>query len=107
MPRMGGFDVIAWVRQQPGLKRLPLVVLTLPGTSRPPGRRIGSPDWVSSTGAVSATRSAASQPASTSESVQGVCPSPPEVSQFERSEPKIGVSSAPLCATRVVALLSR
>ena len=28
MPRMGGFDVIAWVRQQPGLKRLPLVVLT-------------------------------------------------------------------------------
>jgi CheY-like chemotaxis protein len=28
MPRMGGFDVISWVRQQPGLKRLPLVVLT-------------------------------------------------------------------------------
>jgi CheY-like chemotaxis protein len=28
MPRLGGFDVIAWVRQQPGLKRLPLVVLT-------------------------------------------------------------------------------
>lgn len=28
MPRLGGFDVISWVRQQPGLKRLPLVVLT-------------------------------------------------------------------------------
>ena len=28
MPRKNGFEVIQWVRQQPGLKRLPLVVLT-------------------------------------------------------------------------------
>lgn len=28
MPRKNGFDVIAWIRQQPGLKRLPIVVLT-------------------------------------------------------------------------------
>jgi CheY-like chemotaxis protein len=28
MPRLGGFDVISWVREQPNLKRLPLVVLT-------------------------------------------------------------------------------
>jgi CheY-like chemotaxis protein len=28
MPRKGGFEVIQWVREQPGLKRLPLVVLT-------------------------------------------------------------------------------
>src|SRR6202008_1969122 len=28
MPRKNGFEVIAWVRQQPGLRRLPLVVLT-------------------------------------------------------------------------------
>lgn len=28
MPRKNGFEVISWVRQQPGLKRLPLVVLT-------------------------------------------------------------------------------
>jgi CheY-like chemotaxis protein len=28
MPRKNGFEVIAWVRQQPGLKRLPIVVLT-------------------------------------------------------------------------------
>jgi len=28
MPRKNGFEVIQWVRQQPGLKRLPIVVLT-------------------------------------------------------------------------------
>ena len=28
MPRRNGFEVIAWVRAQPGLKRLPIVVLT-------------------------------------------------------------------------------
>jgi CheY-like chemotaxis protein len=28
MPRMNGFDVLAWLRQQPGLKRLPVTVLT-------------------------------------------------------------------------------
>lgn len=28
MPRKNGFEVITWVRSQPGLKRLPIVVLT-------------------------------------------------------------------------------
>ncbi len=28
MPRKNGFEVIAWVREHPGLKRLPIVVLT-------------------------------------------------------------------------------
>src|SRR5712691_4752034 len=28
MPRKNGFEVIQWVRAQPGLKRLPLVILT-------------------------------------------------------------------------------
>ena len=28
MPRVSGFDVLAWLRKQPGLKRLPVVVLT-------------------------------------------------------------------------------
>jgi CheY-like chemotaxis protein len=28
MPRRNGFEVISWLRSQPGLKRLPLVVLT-------------------------------------------------------------------------------
>jgi CheY-like chemotaxis protein len=28
MPRKNGFEVIQWVRAQPGLKRMPLVVLT-------------------------------------------------------------------------------
>src|SRR5438093_11629714 len=28
MPRMNGFDVLAWLRQQPGLKRLLVTVLT-------------------------------------------------------------------------------
>jgi len=28
MPRKNGFDVLGWVRQQPGLKRLPIAVLT-------------------------------------------------------------------------------
>jgi CheY-like chemotaxis protein len=28
MPRMNGFDVLNWVRQRPGLKRLPVTVLT-------------------------------------------------------------------------------
>ena len=28
MPRMSGFDVLAWLRAQPGLRRLPVVVLT-------------------------------------------------------------------------------
>jgi CheY-like chemotaxis protein len=28
MPRKNGFEVIEWVRRQPGLKRLPIVVLT-------------------------------------------------------------------------------
>ena len=28
MPRKSGFEVLAWVREQPGLKRLPVVVLS-------------------------------------------------------------------------------
>jgi CheY-like chemotaxis protein len=28
MPRKSGFEVLQWLRQQPGLKRLPVVVLT-------------------------------------------------------------------------------
>lgn len=28
MPRKSGFEVLAWLREQPGLKRLPVVVLT-------------------------------------------------------------------------------
>ena len=28
MPRKSGLEVLAWVRQQPGLKRLPIIVLT-------------------------------------------------------------------------------
>lgn len=28
MPRRNGFEVIAWTRQQPGLKRLPIAILT-------------------------------------------------------------------------------
>jgi CheY-like chemotaxis protein len=28
MPRKNGFEVIAWLRQQPGLRRLPVIVLT-------------------------------------------------------------------------------
>ena len=28
MPRVSGFDVLKWLRQQPALKRLPVVVLT-------------------------------------------------------------------------------
>ena len=28
MPRKNGFEVIAWARQQPGIKRLPIAVLT-------------------------------------------------------------------------------
>jgi CheY-like chemotaxis protein len=28
LPRMSGLDVLEWVHQQPGLKRLPIVVLT-------------------------------------------------------------------------------
>jgi len=28
MPRKNGFEVIAWTRQQPGLKRLPIAILT-------------------------------------------------------------------------------
>lgn len=28
MPRKNGFEVLAWLKQQPGLKRLPVVVLT-------------------------------------------------------------------------------
>jgi len=28
MPRMNGFDVLAWLRGQPSLKRLPVIVLT-------------------------------------------------------------------------------
>jgi len=28
LPRKSGFDVLAWIRQQPGLERLPVVVLT-------------------------------------------------------------------------------
>jgi CheY-like chemotaxis protein len=28
MPRMDGFEVLEWVRRQPGLKRLPILVLT-------------------------------------------------------------------------------
>jgi len=28
MPRLNGFDVLEWLRQQPGLKRLPVTVLT-------------------------------------------------------------------------------
>ena len=28
MPRLDGFDVLGWVRQQPTLKRLPIIVLS-------------------------------------------------------------------------------
>ena len=28
MPRKSGLEVLAWVRQQPGLKRLPIIVMT-------------------------------------------------------------------------------
>jgi CheY-like chemotaxis protein len=28
MPRKNGFEVISWVREQPGLRRLPIIVLT-------------------------------------------------------------------------------
>jgi len=28
MPKLNGFDVLSWIRQQPGLKRLPITVLT-------------------------------------------------------------------------------
>jgi DNA-binding response OmpR family regulator len=28
LPRKSGFDVLAWLRQQPGLERLPVIVLT-------------------------------------------------------------------------------
>jgi CheY-like chemotaxis protein len=28
MPRLNGFDVLKWVRQQPGLRRLPVIVFT-------------------------------------------------------------------------------
>ena len=28
MPKLNGFDVLTWIRQQPGLKRLPVTVLT-------------------------------------------------------------------------------
>jgi len=28
MPRKNGFEVITWVRQQPGIKRLPIAILT-------------------------------------------------------------------------------
>src|SRR6266480_2789801 len=28
MPRKSGFEVLAWIREQPGLKRLPVVVLS-------------------------------------------------------------------------------
>lgn len=28
MPRMNGFDVLAWVRAQPGLKRLAIIIMT-------------------------------------------------------------------------------
>lgn len=31
LPRMSGFEVLVWLRQQPGLKRLPVVVLTSSG----------------------------------------------------------------------------
>ncbi len=28
LPRLSGFEVLAWLRQQPGLRRLPVVILT-------------------------------------------------------------------------------
>ncbi len=28
MPRMSGFEVLAWLREQPGLRRLPVIVFT-------------------------------------------------------------------------------
>jgi CheY-like chemotaxis protein len=31
MPKRNGFDVLAWVRARPGLRRLPIVVLTTVG----------------------------------------------------------------------------
>jgi CheY-like chemotaxis protein len=34
LPRMSGFEVLVWLRQQPGLKRLPVVVLTSSKESR-------------------------------------------------------------------------
>jgi CheY-like chemotaxis protein len=33
LPRRSGFEVLAWLRQQPGLRRLPVVVLTSSGDS--------------------------------------------------------------------------
>ena len=34
MPRISGFDVIEWIRRQPGLRRLPILVLTSSNLSR-------------------------------------------------------------------------
>ena len=34
MPRLSGFDVIEWIRRQPGLRRLPILVLTSSNLSR-------------------------------------------------------------------------
>src|SRR5262249_11936816 len=73
---------------------------TLPGTSRLPGRRIGSPASVTWRAGFSATRSAASQPASISLLDQALLDqrssSPPEVNQFDRSVLKIGGSDSPV-----------
>ena len=76
-----------------------------PGMSRLPGRRMGSPVSVRRVGGAASTRSAASQPASTSESAQGRSPVS-ALSQLERSDRKIGVSSSSIgggrCGLRVV-----
>ena len=72
-------------------------VVSPPGMSRLPGRRIGRPVSVRRVGGVASTRSAASQPASTSEFAQGRSPES-VLSQLDRSERKIGVSSSSIDA---------
>ena len=69
-----------------------------PGMSRLPGRRIGRPLSVRRVGGVASTRLAASQPASTSESAHGRSPVS-ALSQFDRSDRKIGVSSSSIEVT--------
>ncbi len=34
MPRMDGFDVLRWLREQPGLRRIPVVILSSSGEER-------------------------------------------------------------------------
>ena len=68
-----------------------------PGMRRLPGRRTGRPVSVCRAGGVASTRSAASQPASTSVSAHGRSPES-ALSQLDRSDRKIGVSSSSIDA---------